>query len=38
MRIYISADTEGVTGVTHSRDVVPGRSRYERFRSDPDHG
>jgi D-amino peptidase len=32
MRIYISADMEDVTGVTHSQDVVPGRSQYERFR------
>lgn len=23
---------EGVTGVTHSQDVIPGRSQYERFR------
>jgi D-aminopeptidase len=38
MRIYISADTEGVTGVSHPQDVVPGRSQYERFRSDPDYG
>ncbi len=32
MRIYISADMEGVTGVTHPEDVIPGRSQYERFR------
>jgi len=32
MRIYISADMEGVTGVTHSQDVIPGRPQYERFR------
>ena len=32
MRIYISADMEGVTGVTHSQDVIPGRSQYKRFR------
>jgi len=32
VRVYISADMEGVTGVTHSQDVIPGRSRYERFR------
>ena len=32
MRIYISADMEGVTGVTHPQDVIPGRSQYERFR------
>jgi D-aminopeptidase len=38
MRIYISADTDGMTGVSHSQDVVPGRSQYERFRSDPDYG
>jgi len=30
--IYISADMEGVTGVTHSQDVIPGRPQYERFR------
>ncbi len=29
MRIYISADMEGVT---HPQDVIPGRSQYERFR------
>ena len=33
MKIYISADMEGVTGVTHSQDVIPGRSQYERFRA-----
>jgi D-amino peptidase len=32
MRVYISADMEGATGVTHSQDVIPGRSQYERFR------
>lgn len=32
MRVYISADMEGVTGVTHPEDVIPGRSRYEQFR------
>ncbi len=32
MRVYISADMEGVTGVTHPEDVIPGRSQYERFR------
>jgi D-amino peptidase len=32
MKIYISADMEGVTGVTHSQDVIPDRSQYERFR------
>ena len=32
MKVYISADMEGVTGVTHSQDVIPGRSRYEQFR------
>ena len=32
MRVYISADMEGVTGVTHPQDVIPGRPRYERFR------
>lgn len=33
MKVYISADMEGVTGVTHSQDVIPGRSQYERFRA-----
>jgi D-aminopeptidase len=33
MKIYISADMEGVTGVTHSQDVIPGRSQYERLYS-----
>jgi D-amino peptidase len=32
MKVYISADMEGVTGVTHPQDVIPGRSRYEQFR------
>lgn len=32
MRVYISADMEGVTGVTGPDDVSPGRSEYERFR------
>ena len=32
MNVYISADMEGVTGVTHPEDVIPGRSEYERFR------
>jgi D-amino peptidase len=32
VRVYISADMEGVTGVTHSQDVIPGRSQYERYR------
>ncbi|MBX6764367.1 MAG: M55 family metallopeptidase [Rubrobacteraceae bacterium] len=32
MRVYISADMEGVTGVTHPDDVIPGRPRYEAFR------
>jgi len=32
LRVFISADMEGVTGVTHSQDVIPGRSQYERFR------
>lgn len=32
MKVYISADMEGVTGVTHSQDVIPDRSQYERFR------
>ncbi len=33
MKVYISADMEGVTGVTHPEDVIPGRSRYEGFRN-----
>ena len=32
MKVFISADMEGVTGVTHPQDVIPGRSQYERFR------
>lgn len=32
MRVFISADMEGATGVTHPQDVIPGRSQYERFR------
>ncbi|MGF1471662.1 MAG: M55 family metallopeptidase [Rubrobacteraceae bacterium] len=32
MRVYISADMEGVTGVTAPEDVIPGRPQYERFR------
>lgn len=32
MKVYISADMEGVTGVTHPQDVIPGRPRYEQFR------
>ncbi len=32
MKVYISADMEGVTGVTHPEDVIPRRSRYEGFR------
>ena len=32
MKVYISADMEGVTGVTHPQDVIPGRPQYERFR------
>lgn len=32
MRVYISADMEGVTGVTGPDDVIPGRSEYGRFR------
>jgi D-amino peptidase len=32
VKVYISADMEGVTGVTHPEDVIPGRSRYEGFR------
>ncbi len=33
MEIYISADMEGVTGVTHPQDVIPGRERYDSFRN-----
>lgn len=32
MRVYISADMEGVGGVTHPQDVIPGRPRYETAR------
>ncbi|MGH3087002.1 MAG: M55 family metallopeptidase [Rubrobacteraceae bacterium] len=32
MKVYISADMEGVTGVTHPQDVIPGRERYDDFR------
>ena len=32
LRVFVSADMEGVTGVTHPQDVIPGRSQYERFR------
>ena len=32
MKVYVSADMEGVTGVTHPQDVIPGRPRYEQFR------
>ena len=32
MRVYISADMEGVTGVTGPEDVIPGRPEYGRFR------
>ena len=32
MKVYISADMEGVTGVTGPDDVVPGRPEYGRFR------
>jgi D-amino peptidase len=32
VKVYISADMEGVTGVTHPQDVIPGRSQFERFR------
>jgi D-amino peptidase len=31
LRVFISADMEGVTGVTHPQDVIPGRPQYERF-------
>jgi D-amino peptidase len=33
VKVYISADMEGVTGVTHPEDVIPGRSRYGGFRT-----
>jgi D-amino peptidase len=32
MKVYISADMERITGVTHPEDVIPDRSQYERFR------
>ena len=32
LRVFISADMEGVTGVTHPEDVIPGQAQYERFR------
>ncbi len=32
MRVYISADMEGVTGLTQPEDVIPGRFQYERHR------
>ncbi|CAN5545281.1 MAG: M55 family metallopeptidase [Actinomycetota bacterium] len=32
MKVYISADMEGVTGVTHPQDVIPGRERFDDFR------
>jgi D-amino peptidase len=32
MRVYISADMEGATGVTGPDDVIAGRPGYERFR------
>ena len=32
MRVFVSADMEGVSGVTHPQDVIPGRAQYERFR------
>jgi D-amino peptidase len=32
MKILISADMEGISGVVHSDQVAPGTSEYERFR------
>ena len=32
MRVYISVDMEGITGVVHSTQVSPGERDYERFR------
>src|SRR4051812_31701489 len=32
MRIMISADMEGATGVTWSADVAPGTEQWQRFR------
>lgn len=32
MKVYISTDMEGVTGVPGQDDVIPGRLRSERFR------
>ncbi|MGH3623551.1 MAG: M55 family metallopeptidase [Sciscionella sp.] len=33
MRIMISADMEGATGVTHTADVLPGTEQWQRFRT-----
>ncbi|MBI2760984.1 MAG: M55 family metallopeptidase [Chloroflexi bacterium] len=32
MRVYISVDMEGITGVVHTTQTVPGERDYERFR------
>lgn len=32
MRVLVSADMEGVSGVVHPEDVEPGTASYERFR------
>lgn len=32
MKIYISADMEGITGITHKNFLSPGREEYERGR------
>lgn len=32
VKVLISADMEGITGVTHTVDVVEGKAGYERFR------
>jgi D-amino peptidase len=32
MKILISADMEGVTGVTAAEDVIPGKAAWDRFR------
>lgn len=32
MRVYISVDMEGITGVAVSKHVTPGEKEYERFR------
>ena len=31
MKVYISADMEGITGVTHWSEVDPGKPDYAQF-------